>query len=59
MDIILISFNTKMLLWMQTSEREIFDSETMAQDEELQKNGTENVKTNRNSHHQEMGEFNA
>ncbi len=44
---------------MQTSEREIFDSETMAQDEELQKNGTENVKTNRNSHHQEMGEFNA
>jgi hypothetical protein len=45
-----------MLFWMQTSEREIFDSETMAQEEELQKNGTENVKTNRNSHHQEMGE---
>ncbi len=42
---------------MQTSEKEIFDSETMAQEEELQKNGTGNVKTNRNSH-QEMGEFN-
>jgi hypothetical protein len=45
-----------MFFWMQTSEKEIFDSETMAQEEELQKNGTENVKTNRNSH-QDLGEF--